>query len=87
MDTFEMISGMAGSIALVLLAINSIFIVIRLERLERTAMVIYDKAEITKHNTDRLVNEMIYKPIVKATYGRKPFPSGRKAKVRRENNE
>ena len=87
MDTIDMISGMSGSIALVLLAINSVLTNRRLDRLEKTALATYDKAAITKHNTDRLVNEMIYKPIVKATYGRKPFPPGRKAKVRRENKQ
>ena len=87
MDTIDMISGMSGSIALVLLAINSVLTNRRLDRLEKTALVIYDKAETARHNTDRLVNEMIYKPIVKATYGRKPFPPGRKAKVRKESNE
>ena len=88
MDTIDMISGMSGSIALVLLAINSIFIVIRLERLERTAMVIHDKAEMTRHNTERLVGKIIYEPFIKAAYSKQPMPSqALKAEVRKESNE
>ena len=84
MDTIDMISGMSGSIALVLLAINSVLTNRRLDRLEKTALATYDKAAITKHNTDSLVNEIIYKPITKAVFGKKPFPPGQKAKLRRE---
>ena len=87
MDIIDVISGMSGSIALVFLAINSILTDRRLDRLEKTALVIHDEAETARHNTDSLVNEIIYKPITKAVFGKKPFPPGQKARIRRENKQ